>query len=74
MDSLAQLYSLGISGQWLALAFLIPPVLYLFLTKITGIPFLEARKLEASGDAYKSYVANTSPFFPWPPRSKDPNS
>ena len=54
--------------------FLIPPVLYLFLTKITGIPFVEARKLEASGDAYKSYVANTSSFFPWPPRSKEPNS
>ena len=54
--------------------FLIPPVLYLFLTTITRIPFVEARKLEASGDAYTSYVANTSSFFPWPPRSKEPNS
>lgn len=52
-------------GEWL---FLIPPILYLFLTKITGIPFVEARKLEASGDAYKKYLASTSSFFPWFPK------
>jgi steroid 5-alpha reductase family enzyme len=52
-------------GEWL---FLIPPILYLFLTKITGIPFVEARKLEASGDAYKKYLESTSSFFPWFPK------
>ncbi len=55
-------------GQWL---FLIPPVLYFFLTKITGIPFVEARKIEASGDAYKNYVKTTSSFFPRSPRNED---
>ena len=52
----------------------LPVTLYLFLTKITGIPFVEARKLEASGDAYRSYVERTSSFFPWFPKSKDSDS
>ena len=53
-------------GSWL---FLIPPVLYLFLVKVTGIPFVEARKLEASGEEYKTYVKTTSSFFPRSPRN-----
>ena len=52
----------------------LPVVLYLFLTKITGIPFVEARKLEASGETYRSYVERTSSFFPWFPKSKDSDS
>ena len=61
---------LGVHAEgWLWL-FLIPPVLYLFLTKITGIPFVEARKIEVSGEAYRSYVENTSSFFLKPPRTK----
>jgi steroid 5-alpha reductase family enzyme len=52
----------------------LPFVLYLFLTKITGIPFVEARKLEASGDSYRSYVERTSSFFPWFPKSKNSDS
>ena len=55
-------------GPWLLA---LPVVLYLFLTKITGIPFVEARKLEAGGDAYHSYVERTSSFFPLPPKDKD---
>jgi len=46
-------------------------MLYLFLTKITGIPFVEARKLEASGEAYASYVQRTSSFFLWFPKKKE---
>jgi len=52
----------------------LPFVLYVFLTKITGIPFVEARKLEASGDTYRSYVERTSSFFPWFPKSKNTDS
>ena len=52
----------------------LPFVLYLFLTKITGIPFVEARKLEASGDAYRSYLERTSSFFPWIPKNKNTDS
>ena len=59
---------LATGGPWL---FLIPPVLYLFLAKVTGIPFVEARKLEASGEEYKNYVKTTSSFFPRSPRNED---
>ena len=59
---------LATGGHWL---FLIPPVLYLFLAKVTGIPFVEARKLEASGEEYKNYVKTTSSFFPRSPRDKN---
>ncbi len=62
---------LGINASGWIWLFLIPPVLYLFLTKITGVPFVEARKLEASGDAYETYVKTTSSFFPRSPRKED---
>jgi steroid 5-alpha reductase family enzyme len=55
-------------GDWLLG---LPVMLYLFLTKITGIPFVEARKLEASGEAYASYVQRTSSFFLWFPKKKE---
>ena len=58
-------------GAWLVA---LPFILYLFLTKITGIPFVEARKLEVSGKAYATYVERTSPFFPWPPANRDSSS
>ena len=48
-------------GPWLLL---IPVILYIFLTKITGVPFVEARKLEASGEEYKKYIKQTNSFFP----------
>ena len=48
-------------GPWLLL---IPLILYIFLTKITGVPFVEARKLEASGEEYKKYIKQTNSFFP----------
>lgn len=44
---------------------LIPPVFLFFLLKLTGVPFVEARKLESSGENYRRYVATTSSFFPW---------
>ena len=58
-------------GAWLLL---VPAVLFIFLTKITGVPFVEARKLEASGEDYQSYVRETNSFFPWFPKNKDSSS
>ena len=51
-------------GLWLLL---IPVVVFTFLTKLTGMPFIECPKLAVKGSAYAEYVANTSPFFPWIP-------
>lgn len=56
------------SGVWLLL---LPIILYIFLSKITGVPFVEARKLEASGEEYKTYIKQTNSFFPWHPKKND---
>ena len=50
---------MGVGADGWAWLFSIPPILYLFLTKITGIPFVEARKLEASGEEYQKYLDRT---------------
>ena len=55
-------------GVWLIL---IPVILYIFLSKITGVPFVEARKLEASGEEYKSYIQQTNSFFPGLPKNQN---
>ena len=47
---------------------LVPPVLlFVLLTRVTGIPPAEARALQRRGDAYRRYQAVTSSFIPWPP-------
>ncbi len=40
-------------------------VMYLFLTRVTGIPPTEAQALRSRGDAYREYQRTTSAFFPW---------
>ena len=42
---------------------LIPLILYIFLSKITGVPFVEARKLEASGKTIKIISNKLIPSF-----------
>lgn len=51
---------------------LISPIfVYLLLTRISGIPLLEARALERWGDdpSYVSYRGRTPVLFPWPPKT-----
>jgi steroid 5-alpha reductase family enzyme len=43
-------------------------VLYILVTRVTGIPPTEARALESRPVTYKEYQRVTSPFFPLPPR------
>lgn len=45
-------------------------VMFIFLTKVTGIPPTEAQALRSRGDAYREYQRTTSAFFPWPPRER----
>ncbi|MBX3374546.1 MAG: DUF1295 domain-containing protein [Phycisphaeraceae bacterium] len=49
-----------------------PILMYLFLTRITGIPPTEARALRSRGDAYRRYQETVSAFVPWPPRTRCP--
>lgn len=53
---------------WLAI--LGPLSMLYFILKVTGIPPTEAQAIRSRGDAYREYQRTTSPFFPWPPRSR----
>ena len=58
------------SPLWL-LTLLGPSLMFLFLFKITGIPYTEAQAVKSRGEDYLRYQRTTSAFFPWFPK-KDP--
>jgi steroid 5-alpha reductase family enzyme len=51
---------------WLSLT--APLVMFLLLTRVSGIPPLEAAQIASKGDAYRAYQARVSAFFPFPPK------
>lgn len=51
---------------WLALIPVV--VMYLLLTRVTGIPPTEAQSLRSRGDDFRAYQRETNAFFPWFPR------
>jgi steroid 5-alpha reductase family enzyme len=53
---------------WLSLA--AAAVMFLLLTRVSGIPPLEAAQLASKGDAYRKYQQRVSAFFPLPPKPK----
>lgn len=60
---------IGLSSPlwWVTVAGVI--VMYVFLTRITGIPYTEQQALRSRGDAYRRYQETTNVFFPfWPSR------
>lgn len=60
-------FALG-SGRswWTAIG---PLVMTVLLVRVSGVALLE-RSLQRSKEGYADYMARTSPFFPWPPRSR----
>lgn len=62
--------AIDLSGGWWQgwLALIGPALMYWLLVHVSGIPPLEAHMLRSRGDAFKSYMARTSAFFPLPPR------
>lgn len=52
---------------WLSLT--APVVMYLLLTRVSGIPPLEEAQLASKGEAYRKYQERVSSFFPLPPKS-----
>lgn len=52
-------------GLW---AWLAPLAMYVFITRLTGIPYTEAQALRSRGDDYRAYQRTTATFFPWFPR------
>ena len=58
---------LGHPVTWLSLT--APAVMYLLLTRVSGIPPLEEAQLASKGEAYRKYQERVSSFFPLPPKS-----
>ena len=45
-----------------------PPLMLLFLFRLTGIPWTENQALKSRGDDYRNYQRDVSVFIPWPPK------
>lgn len=45
-----------------------PIVMYVFITRVTGIPLTEAQAIRSRGDAYRRYQQTTNALFPGPNR------
>jgi steroid 5-alpha reductase family enzyme len=59
-------YALGSPGGWMAVY--APALMYLFLTRVTGIKATEEHALRSRGEDYRQYQRTTNAFFPWFPR------
>ena len=57
---------------WVAL--LVAFVMYVFLTKFTGVPYTEMQALKSRGEAYKRYQQTTSVLIPWWPKTVSNNN
>jgi steroid 5-alpha reductase family enzyme len=53
----------------IALAWVGPVLMYVFLRWISGIPFTEAQGLRTRGEDYRDYQRTTPMLFPWFPKS-----
>lgn len=58
------LIGFGSDCWWLTWTGLI--VMYVFITRITGVPYTEQQSIRSRGDAYRHYQKTTNMFFPWP--------
>lgn len=56
----------NIALGWAAL--IAPLTMYLILTRLTGVPPLEAAMRASKGEAYAAYQARVSVFLPRPPK------
>ncbi|MFN7978511.1 MAG: DUF1295 domain-containing protein [Vicinamibacterales bacterium] len=65
------LLALPVLGGWQYLTLVSPLFVYMLLTRLSGIPLLEARAEERWGGdpEYRAYRDRTPPLFPRPPRA-----
>jgi steroid 5-alpha reductase family enzyme len=60
-------YALGSPGGWMSVY--APALMFLFLTKVTGIKATEEHAVRSRGEDYRQYQRTTNAFFPWWPRA-----
>lgn len=58
---------IAIGTGWVIVAAIGVVVMYLFLTRVTGIPPTERRAIASRGDAYRQYQREVSALIPLPP-------
>ncbi|HLX61399.1 MAG TPA: DUF1295 domain-containing protein [Planctomycetota bacterium] len=56
---------MGVGGPYWWLTWFGPAVMFLFLYRVTGIPFTEKQALASRGDDYREYQRTVSAFVPW---------
>lgn len=63
------IFAIDLSGGWPWgwLALTAPAYMYWLLTRVSGIPPLEAHMRRSRREAFEAYASRTSPFFPGPP-------
>ncbi|XDD52323.1 DUF1295 domain-containing protein [Leptospira sp. WS92.C1] len=61
------IFALGSPYGWIGL--ISPIVMFILLTKVTGVPLNEVGQLKTKGELYRDYSRKTSVFFPWFPKS-----
>jgi steroid 5-alpha reductase family enzyme len=59
------LIGIGSPWWWVTIAGVV--VMYVFLTRVTGIPYTEQQAIRSRGDAYRRYQETTNVFFPFSP-------
>lgn len=55
----------AVTAPWGWLAFSAPILMFLFLSRFTGIPATEAQSLRSKGEKYARYQRTTSALVPW---------
>ncbi|TFH48713.1 MAG: DUF1295 domain-containing protein [Lysobacterales bacterium] len=58
---------IGIASPWWWVTIAGVVVMYVFLTRVTGIPYTEQQAIRSRGDAYRRYQETTNVFFPFSP-------
>ncbi len=56
-------------GPYFLLSLIGPVVMFMFLWRVSGIPWTEAQALRSRGESYARYQREVSAFFPWPPKT-----
>jgi len=56
--------AVGAPGFWLTIDGI--AAMYVFLTRLTGIPHVEREALAKRGEAYREYQQSTPMLIPWP--------
>lgn len=62
------IYGLSSEEKWPG--FIPAVIMFVLLTKVTGIPYAEASSIKSKKERYLQYQKETNAFFPWFPKTK----